>query len=228
MQKQYMDPMISSLDSNEYFNAISHLIGAILSISVLVTLITLSALDQKWLHVVGFSIYGTTLLLAFIASCLLHFFLLFGQYKRILGVLDHCAIYLLIAGTYTPFCLTIFNGATGWLLFGIVWSLTIFFITIKSIFFTNMPIVFSYASYIVMGWLVIFFFSPIYTNLGITAIVLMGIAGLTYTVGAIIFARGKPNPFPPHFGNHEIWHLAVFVGNALFFLVMFFFVLPYG
>jgi hemolysin III len=227
LSKQHMDPMISSLDSNEYFNAISHLIGAILSISVFTVLVSLAAVDQKWLHIVGFSIYGISLLLSFIASCLLHFFLLFGKYKRVFGILDHCAIYLLIAGTYTPFCLTIFSGATGWVLLGIVWSLAIFFITIKSIFFTRLPVLFSNASYILMGWLVLPFISPIYSRLGVGAIALMGMGGLFYTLGAVIFARGKPNPFPPYFGNHEIWHLAVFLGNTTFFLVMLFFVLPY-
>lgn len=227
MIARQLDPMISSHDTNEYFNAISHLIGAILSVSALAVLITLAAIDQKWALVVGFSIYGTSLLLSFIASCLLHFFLLFGKYKRVFGILDHCAIYLLIAGTYTPFCLTIFDGGVGWLLFGIIWSLTAFCITIKAIFFAKIPILFSNLSYIAMGWLVVFFFYPIYSRLGLAAIVLMGIGGGAYTLGALIFARGQPNPRPPFFGNHEIWHLAVMLGNAVFFLVMLQYVLPY-
>lgn len=219
--------MISSPDSNECFNALSHLVGAILSISALVLLITLAAFDGSSLHIIGFSIYGTSLLLSFIASCLLHFFLLFGVYKRVFGILDHCAIYLLIAGTYTPFCLTIFNGAIGWLLFGIVWSLTLFFITIKAVFFAQIPTTISNASYILMGWLVVFFLYPIYLRLGLGAIALMGAAGVLYTIGAIVFERGRPNPFPPYFGTHEIWHLAVLLGNIIFFFVMLWYVLPY-
>jgi predicted membrane channel-forming protein YqfA (hemolysin III family) len=113
-QKLPLDPLISAHDSNEYFNSISHLIGAILSISALAVLVTLAAIDHKPGHVIGFAIYGTSLFLSFLFSCLLHFFLLFGKYLRVFGVLDHNAIYLLIAGTYTPFCLTIFSGATGW------------------------------------------------------------------------------------------------------------------
>lgn len=226
--KPILDPMISSPDSNEYFNAISHLIGAILSVSVLAVLITLAAMQQKWLHLIGFSIYGTSLLLSFIASALLHFFLLFGRYKRVFGILDHCAIYLLIAGTYTPFCLAVVRGSAGWWLFGGIWSLAVFFITLKAIFFARIPIAFSNASFILMGWLVVFVLAPIYQLLGLPAILMMGVAGLVYTVGAISFARGRPNPFPPYFGNHEIWHLAVLIGNALFFLVMLRFVLPYS
>lgn len=222
-----LDPLISSLDSNEYFNAFSHLLGAILSVSVVAILVTFSAFDHKWPHLVGFAIYGTTLLLSFIASCLLHFFLLFGKYKRVFGILDHCAIYLLIAGSYTPFCLTLLRGPAGWVLFGIVWSLAVFFIVVKSIFFTRMSVLLSHITYMIMGWLVIFFIYPIYVHLGIRAILLMMAAGLMYTLGAIIFARGRPNPFPPYFGNHEIWHLSVLLGNTTFFFVMLFFVLPY-
>lgn len=226
--KPDLDLLISSADSNEYFNAISHLIGAILSVSGLVVLVTLAAMQQQWAHLVGFAIYGTTLLLSFIASCLLHFFLLFGIYKRVFGVLDHCAIYLLIAGTYTPFCLTIFDGAAGWALLAIIWSMAIFFITLKALFFTRLSVLFSTISYISMGWLVVFFIAPIYTQLGAGAITLMIVAGLLYTLGAVVFARGTPNPFPPYFGNHEVWHVFVLLGNATFFFVMLLFVLPYN
>lgn len=227
-QKDVMDRMISAPDSNEYVNALTHLLGAILSVSATAVLVTLAARDQKWAHLVGFAVYGTTLLLSFLASCMLHFFLLFGRYKRVLGILDHCAIYLLIAGTYTPFCLILFGGATGWLLFGIIWSLAVFWIVLKAVFFVRMSSFISNLSYISMGWLVIFFIYPIYTQLGIGAILLMIGAGVVYTIGAVSFAHGTPNPFPPYFGNHEIWHVAVLIASGLFFCVMLFFVLPYA
>lgn len=226
-QKPPLDPLISAPDSNEYFNAISHLIGAILSISVLAVLVTLAAIAGKPAHVVGFAIYGVSLFLSFLFSCLLHFFLLFNKYLRVFGVLDHNAIYLLIAGTYTPFCLTIFSGATGWVLFGVIWSLAVFFITLKSIFFTKIPLWMSNASFLLMGWIIVFLICPIYTELGPGAMSLLIAGGLCYTVGALIFAFGKPNPFPPHFGNHEIWHICVLAGNTFMFLVMLWCVLPY-
>ena len=219
--------MISSSDSNEYFNAISHLIGAILSISVLAVLVSLAAIAGKPAHVVGFAIYGISLFLSFLFSCLLHFFLLFNKYYRVFGILDHNAIYILIAGTYTPFCLTIFSGATGWILFGVIWSFAVFFITLKSIFFARIPVWISQASFLLMGWIVIFLIKPAYTQLGMDAILLMITGGLCYTIGAIIFALGKPNPFPPYFGNHEIWHICVLAGNTFMFLVMLWHVLPY-
>jgi hemolysin III len=120
LKKPLLDPLISSPGSNEYFNAISHLIGAILSISALIVLATLAAIADKPAHVIGFAIYGSSLFLPLLFSCLLRFFLLFGKYLRVFGILDHNAIYLLIAGTYTPFCLTVFSGGTGWVLFGII------------------------------------------------------------------------------------------------------------
>ena len=223
-----MDPMISSPDSNEYVNALSHLIGAILSIAATAVLITFAALDGKWIHLIGFAVYGTTLFLSFLASCLLHFFLLFGRYKRVLGVLDHCAIYLLIAGTYTPFCLTLFRDGTGWLLFGIIWGLAIFWIVIEAVFFARMPVLLSNVSYVSMGWLITFFFVPIYYQLGVGAILLMLGGGLCYTLGSVIFARGWLNLSPPYFGTHEIWHLAVLAGSALFFCVLLWYVLPFS
>jgi hemolysin III len=226
-QKPPLDPHISSTDSNEYFNAISHLIGAILSISALATLVTLAAINNKPAHVIGFAIYGASLFLSLLFSCLLHFFLLFGKYLRIFGILDHNAIYLLIAGTYTPFCLTILSGATGWILFGVIWSLAVFFITLKSIFFEKISVWMSNTSYLLMGWIIVFLIGPIYNQLGMGAISLLIIGGLFYTVGALIFANGKPNPFPPYFGNHEIWHVCVLAGNAIMFVVMLLYVLPY-
>ncbi len=225
-QKPALDPMISSPDSNEYFNAISHLVGAILSLAGLIVLVTFAALEQQALHIISFAIYGSSLVLSFVASCLLHFFLLFGKYKRVFGILDHCAIYLLIAGTYTPFCLVVLQGAAGWWLFGIIWSLTIFFIVIKAIFFAQLPIWLSNLSYLLLGWLILPFAGSIVQILPIQAIVLMIIGGLCFSLGAISFALGKPNPFPPNFGNHEIWHIAVLCGNFAFFLVMLQFVLP--
>lgn len=226
-QKPPLDPQISSPDSNEYFNSISHLIGAILSISALAVLVSLAAIAGKPAHVVGFAIYGVSLFLSFLFSCLLHFFLLFNKYLRVFGILDHNAIYILIAGTYTPFCLTIFSGATGWVLFGVIWSLAVFFITLKSIFFTKISTTLSNASFLLMGWIIVFLIGPIYNRLGMEAIALLTTGGLFYTIGALIFAFGKPNPFPPHFGNHEIWHVCVLLGNAAMFLVMLLYVLPY-
>lgn len=225
-QTKQLDPMISSPDSNEYVSAISHLVGAVASIAALAVLVSFAALQQKWLHTIGFSIYGVSLLLSLAASCLLHFFLLFGIYKRVFGILDHCAIYVLIAGTYTPLCLSVVGGTQGWILLGVVWALAITFIVLKAVFFARIPPLWSNLSYLAMGWLSLLVVYPIYVRLGTAAVALMALGGLLYTIGAVIFARGTPNPKPPYFGNHDIWHLAVLGGNTTFFVLMLLFVLP--
>ena len=228
MDKTQMDPMISSLNINEYFNSITHLIGAILSIIGTIVLIVFSAHAEKWLHLVSFAVYGTTLFLSLLASCLLHFFLLHKKYIRALGILDHNAIYLLIAGSYTPFALVVLQGPLGWSLFALIWGLAVFNITIKSIFFQKMGKNLSTVGFILMGWPAIFYAIPLYHALGGMALALMVGGGLVYTIGAMAFMNEKPDPFPPFFGNHEIWHVAVLIGNAMFFTLMLLFVLPFG
>lgn len=223
----HMDPMISSINSNEYVNSITHLIGTILAIAGTAVLIVLSALAAKPIHIISFSIYGLTLILSFLFSTIMHFNLLFGRYKRILGILDHNAIYLLIAGTYTPFCLIVLDGALGWWVFGIIWSMATLFISIKSIFFEKLPIWLSQATFIAMGWLMVVFAYFIYTKLGIGVMLWILVGGLFYTIGSLIFQHEKPDPWPPFFGNHEIWHLCVIFGNATFFFVMLFYILPH-
>jgi len=226
--KTQMDPMISSLKSNEYFNSISHLIGAILAIIGTTVLIVFSAHDEKWLHLTTFAVYGTTLFLSLLASSLLHFFLLHDKYIRTLGILDHNAIYLLIAGTYTPIALVVLDGTLGWSLFALIWGLAVFNITIKSIFFDKMGKKFSTVGFILMGWPAIFFAFPLYRALGGVALGVMVVAGLVYTLGARVFMTGRPDPLPPFFGSHEIWHVAVLIGHGMLFAYMFLFVLPFG
>ncbi len=133
-----MDRMISASDTNEYVNVLSHGLGVLGAVVATAVLVTLAAQAGKWVHVVGFAVYGTTLVMSLLASALLHGFLLVGRYHRILGILDHCAIYLLIAGTYTPFCLTLLRGVTGWRLLAVVWSLAVVWIVLKAVWFTRM------------------------------------------------------------------------------------------
>lgn len=227
MHKVHMDPMISSYNSNEYYSSILHLLGTILAFAGTAFLIVLSAQQAKWVHLVSFSIYGLTLFLSFLASTMLHFNLLFDRYYRILGIFDHNAIFLLIAGTYTPLALAVFGGGMGWGLFTLIWCLAAFNMTIKSIFFARMGKGLSTLCFILMGWPVVFYAWPIAKLLGPEALILMIVGGLFYTVGAISFTIHRPDPLPPYFGNHEIWHTAVFIGNGIFFYFMYAHVLTY-
>ena len=165
------------------------------------------------------------MILSFTASSLLHGFLIAKKYKKIFGIIDHNAIYVLIAGSYTPICLLVLKNMTGALLFVIIWVLAIVNISLKSIFFSRIPKWLSMISYLSMGWLVILCIVKVYEVLGLGAIVLLILAGVSFTLGSIVFYNEKPNPLPPYFGNHEIWHIAVLAGNAFIYLIMAFFVL---
>ena len=222
-----LDPMISGDNSNEGFNAISHLLAALLALAGLVLLIVFSAIERKWMHLVSFSIYGFSVFVSMTLSSILHFFLWFKRYFKIFGILDHSAIYLLIAGTYTPFCLVVVKGGLGWSIFGVIWGLAILNIVLKAVFFSRMPLWLSMGGYLLMGWLSLSMVYSVYIRLGIWSILLMLMGGLFYTIGAVIFITEKPNPFPGKIAHHELWHILVMLGNTTFLLMMFLYVLPY-
>lgn len=222
-----LDSMISSRNANEGFNAISHLVAAAIAVAGLVLLIVFSAIERKWLHLVSFSIYGTTVFVSMTLSSILHFFLWFKRYFRVFGILDHSAIYLLIAGTYTPFCLVVVGGGLGWSIFGVIWGLAILNIVLKSVFFTKMPLWLSMSGYLSMGWLSLALVWHVYSALGLVAILLLLLGGIFYTVGAAIFITEKPNPFPGKLAHHELWHILVMLGNLTFMAIMFLYVLPF-
>jgi len=227
MKKNEMDEMISAPDSNECVNSLSHLLGAIAALAGLALLVVITAKQDKWAHLVCFSIYGTTLFLSLFASYLLHSNLRRDRYSRVLGIFDHSAIYLLIAGSYTPFCVLVLGGTLGWGLLALVWVLAVVFVMAKILYFTRFSKNLSLASYLVIGWPAVFFASSIYNKLSRGGLVVLIVSGLFYTVGSVIFNSGKPNPWPPYFGYHEIWHIAVLLGNATMYAIMFFYVLPY-
>ncbi|MFC1517152.1 hemolysin III family protein [Candidatus Margulisiibacteriota bacterium] len=194
-----------------------HLIGAFLAIPALVILIV-KGVDSPW-KIVSFSIYGTTLFLLYTFSTLYHWLpkKTGGRYQ-IFRKLDHLAIYALIAGTYTPFCLVTLRGAWGWTLFGISWGLAITAITLQAIYI-NLPRWLTTTFYIIMGWLVIVVFKPLLAALPIQGFLLFLSGGLVYSVGGIIYTIRKPN-FSRAFGYHELWHTLVLIASFLHFLVI--------
>jgi hemolysin III len=202
----------------EVANAISHGIGALLSIAALVILIVYSVKYGDVWHIVSFSIFGSTLVLLYVFSTLLHSFQ-HGLVKNVFEILDHSAIYLLIAGTYTPFLLVTIRGALGWSLFGIVWGFTIAGIVLK-IFIVKRFIMLSTLCYILMGWLIIIAIKPLYLNLPFNGIVWLVVGGLFYTFGSIFYVWRK---IPYH---HAIWHLFVLAGSTAHFIAVLFYVLP--
>ncbi len=204
----------------EIAHAVTHGVGIPLSIAGLVLLVTFSALYGDAWHVVSSAIYGSTLVLLYTASTLYHG-IPHERAKPILQKLDHAAIFLLIAGTYTPFTLVTLNGAWGWTLFGMVWGLAIIGTWIELWGSKGMQR-WSLALYLLMGWLVVIAFKPLVGNLASGGLALLVSGGLAYTLGAAFYAWERLQ------WNHAIWHLFVLAGSVLHFMAVFFYVIPDG
>lgn len=193
----------------EIFNSITHGIGVLLSIAALVLLVVFAAIKGSAWHVVSFAIFGTSLVLLYTFSTLYHSFTKI-KIKNIFARFDHAAIFLLIAGTYTPFLLTSIRGTIGWILFGIIWGLAIAGIVIRSIYLTRFRKI-MVVIYVLMGWMFVFAGSSIIKSLPVSSIVFLFVGGICYTVG-VIFYSWRKLPF-----GHGIWHLFVLAGSIMHF-----------
>lgn len=196
----------------EIANAITHGLGALLAIAALVILIVFAALKGNAWHIVSFSIFGVTLVILYLASTLYHSFTS-EKLKIFFRKLDHMAIYLLIAGTYTPFCLTVLSNWIGWTLFGVVWGSAILGIIVKA-FYTGKGELLSTILYVVMGWVAIFAIKPLYESVSITTFILLMTGGVSYTAGTYFFTKDRIKYF------HSIWHLFVLVGSIFHFFAV--------
>lgn len=202
----------------EWFNSISHLLGAALSLIGLVLLVVLSANQGDPWEIVSFSIYGITLLLLYTFSAIYHS-LREGKAKNVFRKFDHLAIYLLIAGTYTPFTLVTLRGVWGWAIFGGVWSLAILGIVLDSLPQKGVRILPVFI-YMIMGWLIIFALRPLLQVLPLMGFVWLLLGGLFYTFGIAFYALDEK---VRHF--HGIWHLFVLAGSLSHYLSVVFYVL---
>ena len=202
----------------EIFNSIIHGAGVLVSLAGLVLLIVFSSLYGTASHIVSCTVFGFTLVLLYTASTLYHSFRK-PRIKHVFKIIDHSCIYILIAGTYTPFMLVTVRGVLGWTIFGIVWFLVVLGILFKAFFIHRFKILSTFA-YILMGWLVIFAIKPIFQTLPVSAILWLISGGLAYTGGTIFYAW-KKLPF-----NHAIWHLFVLAGSICHFFAVLFYVVP--
>jgi hemolysin III len=191
----------------EIANSITHGIGAALSIAALAILVTLAALHGSAAHVVGCAVFGGTLVLLYTASTVYHA-ITHERAKRVLQVLDHSAIYLLIAGTYTPFMLVTLRGPRGWVLLSIVWAAAATGIVLCSTVGRRAHAV-SVVLYILMGWIAVVVLRPLTSSLGVEGMSLLAGGGLAYTAGVAFYAWRR---LPYH---HAIWHLFVLAGSGL-------------
>ena len=210
--------MTSRLSIEELANSVTHGAGAALSLVGLIVLIVLASIYGGPAHIVSCSVFGFSLVLLYTASTMYHSFQ--GLHvKRIFKTIDHSCIYLLIAGTYTPFTLVTLKGAWGWVLFGIVWGMALFGIIFK-IFYVYRFKILSTLVYLAMGWLVIIPGKTLISSIPTGGLVLLLAGGLAYT-GGVLFYVSKKIPY-----HHAIWHLFVLAGSTLHYFAVMFYVLP--
>ena len=202
----------------EIAHGLTHGVGIVLAIAGLCVLVTFSALYGSAVHVVASSIFGASMIVLYTASSLYHS-LPMPETKRIMRVVDHASIYLLIAGTYTPFTLVTLEGAWGWSLFGVVWGLAIAGIIFK-LFFTGRFDRLSVAIYVAMGWCGLVAIKPMMAALPTLGLWLLVAGGLAYTGGVIFYLLERMRY------HHAIWHLFVMAGTTLHYFVVLFFVIP--
>jgi hemolysin III len=198
-------------------NAITHGVGAAFAIAGAVYLIVVSTRGSAWI-VVSCSIFGSTLVLVYLCSTLYHS-LVRTRARHVFHVLDHSAIYLLIAGTYTPFTLVSLRGPVGWTLFAIVWTLAIAGVIFKS-FAVGRFAVASAVVYLFQGWIIIFAARPLLHSISPHGLVWLGAGGVAYTLGIVFFALDRI----PYF--HATWHLFVLAGSITHYFAILFYVVP--
>jgi hemolysin III len=202
----------------ETVNAWTHGLGAVLSLAGLVVLVVMAGRYGDAWHIVSCTIYGVTMVLLFSSSTLYHS-CRSERAKHICRIIDHASIYLLIAGTYTPFVLVSLRGGWGWSLFGVVWGLALAGIVFQ-IFFVSRFRVLQTLIYLAMGWLAVIAFKPLLARVPLPGLIWLLAGGLSYTVGAL-FYLWKKLPF-----HHAVWHLFVLAGSVCHYFAILFYVLP--
>ncbi|GGA39991.1 PAQR family membrane homeostasis protein TrhA [Paenibacillus physcomitrellae] len=203
----------------EMANAVTHGVGALLSVVALVLLIVFASLKGTTWHVVSFTVYGVSMLLLYSCSTLVHG-LKEGRAKDLFEIFDHSSIYLFIAGTYTPFLLVATRGPLSWTLFGIVWGIAAVGVVFKA-FFVKRFLFMSTLFYLGMGWLIVLIWPELTAAVPTPGMMLLMVGGALYTLGTLFYVwRG----FPYH---HAVWHLFVLGGSVLHFLAVLLYLLPW-
>lgn len=196
----------------ELINSISHGLGVALGIVALVLTIISAAKNHSTIGVVSSCIYGSTMIIMYLNSCLYHAFSPKLKAKKVFRVLDHCDIYLFIAGCYTPYCLCLIGGVKGWIIFSIIWFSALIGVLLNAIDLEKFQVP-SVIMYLVMGWMIIFSYNSIRETLAFPGLVLLLTGGIAYTIGAILYGIGSKKRY-----FHSIFHFFVLAGSILQFL----------
>lgn len=205
-------------DNEEFANMITHAIGAVLSIAGLCSMLIYAGMYGDISRILAGGVFGVSMVLMYLASTFYHLSKT-PKRKSLLRVLDHSSIYLLIAGTYTPFTVVLLRGGWGWSLFGIVWGIAFFGIVFK-LFYTGRFEFISTVVYLIMGWIVIIALKPLIAEVPVGGLILLVIGGLMYTAGVVFYLWHKLRY------HHAIWHCFVLAGTTFHFISIFVYVLP--
>ena len=205
-------------ETEERINIGSHATGFVLSVVALVLLVRYAAIYGNAWHVVSFSIFGVSLMVLYAASTVYHS-AKNPRFRRKMRIVDHASIYILIAGTYTPFTLVTLHGVTGWVVFGVTWGMAVTGIILK-LFYTGKYDSLSTVMYVFMGWIIVFAIKPLINNLASDGLFWLVAGGMAYTTGAILYSIKKIK------FNHAIFHVFVLAGSFCHFVAVYFYVLP--
>ncbi|MBR5225847.1 MAG: hemolysin III family protein [Clostridia bacterium] len=222
MRTKLMDRKLPDYTKGEeIFNMVSHIVGGALGVAALVLCIIFSAIHKNGYGLAGSIVFGVSMILLYTMSSVYHG-LREGKAKRVLQVLDHCTIYVLIAGTYTPVLLSAMrpiDPVSSWVLLGIMWGLSAIAITLTAIDLRKYR-VFSMICYIGMGWAAVFKIGLLIEAVGVAGFVLILAGGISYTIGAVLYGMGKKRRY-----MHSVFHLFVVLGSALHTLAILLYVL---
>jgi hemolysin III len=209
----------------EPINGLTHLFGAVLSFVALLAMVIKTSLSTNSpLTIAAVIVFGVSMILLYAASATYHMVIAQAKVIAFLRRLDHSMIFILIAGTYTPFCLISLKGSTGWLLFSLVTGIALLGVVFKLVWFHS-PRWLSTALYIGMGWLIIFFAAPLADKLASGGLFLLVLGGVLYTIGGVIYGAKPKFLEMKHWGYHEIFHIFILLGTLAHFLSVFLYVI---
>lgn len=202
--------------AEELINAISHGFGTAFAITALVLTVVISAKHHSAIAVVSSCIYGSSMIIMFLISCLYHSFSPKLKAKKVFRVLDHCDIYVFIAGSYTPFCLCLIGGLKGWLMFGVIWICTVIGILLNSVDMDRFEKP-SFVLYLIMGWMIILSLDVLLAKLPTAALVLLISGGVVYTLGSAFYIIGAKRKY-----LHSVFHFFILIAAILqFFSILY-------
>ncbi len=216
-KKKYNNSLPKFTKGEEIFNAVTHIVGGGFGVVFLCLSVVFAHLYLNWVGIVSMWIYGVCMIVTYTMSAIYHF-LRPNRAKKVFRIFDHCSIFLLIAGSYTPYCLITLAGPWGYSLFGVVWGLSILGIVLTAV---NMQkwMALSQVLYLALGWSIVIAFVPLFQNLALNGIWWLLAGGIAYTVGAVFFAFGRKVKY-----IHSIFHLFVLLGTILQFVSILFYV----